>query len=293
MSIEAVGRALAAPLGGNPKVLLLGLANHAHPDGTNSYPSIERLAGYCHCDRRTAQRNVRKLQDDGFIEQEGVGPVGQTRWRICFEAWEGGRQNATPRQNAGGGTHAAGGGGISGPGGAAPMPPEPSIEPSIEPSFVVDRTRTRDDDPADTIGELFAYWQQTCGHPSARPSPERTSKVKARLKDGYTPDQIRTAIDGAARAPFVSPDNGKRFDDLELICRTGAKLEDFIGRATLPAPGDATNVRELRPRTVSELKYLDKREREQRGIDALERVMAAQRQPASNPSDIEGEATEL
>lgn len=289
MSIEAVGRTLAAPLGGNPKVLLLGLANHAHPDGTNSYPSIERLAGYCHCDRRTAQRNVRKLQDDGFIEQEGVGPVGQTRWRICFEAWEGGRQNATPRQNAGGGTHAAGGGGISGPGGAAPMPPEPSIEPST----VVDRTRTRDDEPPDIIGELFVYWQRTCGHPQALPTRERRSKVKARLKDGYTPEQIRTAIDGAARAAFVA-DNGKRFDDLELICRTGAKLEDFIERATLPTPGDTTNVHELRPRTVSELKYLDKREREQRSGGALAKWMAEQ-EVASRPPDhdVESEATEL
>jgi hypothetical protein len=123
MSVEAFGRALTAPIGGNPKVILLGLANHAHPDGTNAFPSIERLAGYAHCDRRTAQRNVRKLEDDGWIEREGVGPMGQTRWRILFSKWEGGGK--VPRAasvDEGGGTDDAKG--------AAPVPPEPSLEPS-------------------------------------------------------------------------------------------------------------------------------------------------------------------
>jgi biotin operon repressor len=176
--------------------------------------------------------------------------------------------------------------------GARPSPPsEAQASTDCEEEQTEEARGRADVVPSDPVGELFAYWQQTCGHPQARPTRERTSKIKARLKDGYTPEQIRTAIDGAARAAFVA-DNGKRFDDLELICRTGAKLEDFIERAALPAPGDATNVHELRPRSVSELKYLEKREREQRGIDALERVMAAHRE-ARNPSDIEGEATEL
>lgn len=290
MSIEAVGRTLAAPLGGNPKVLLLGIANHAHPDGTNAYPSIERLAGYCHCDRRTAQRNVRKLQDDGFIEPEGVGPVGQTRWRICFEAWEAGRHFAAPQQSARGGTGAAGGGGIPGQGGAALVPPKPSIEPSIEPSVVVGRAQTRDS-PPDTIGDLFDYWRERCEHPQAHRTPERLSKIKARLREGYSPAQIRTAIDGAKRHPFVN-DAGKRFDDIELICRNGTKLEDFIERAGRPLAG-GPNVHELRPRTVSEFKYLEKREREQRRADALERAVTA-RQAAQHDQDIiDGEATEL
>ena len=78
--------------------------------------------------------------------------------------------------------------------------------------------------------DLFAYWQQTCDHPNAQPTRDRLAKVKARLREGYTADQVRKAIDGAARGAFVN-DQGKRFDDLELICRTGSKLEDFIDRA--------------------------------------------------------------
>jgi hypothetical protein len=57
------------------------------------------------------------------------------------------------------------------------------------------------------------------------------AKLSARLSEGYTPEQIRAAIDGAAAQPFVN-EAGKVFDDLELICRSGSKLEGFIDRAS-------------------------------------------------------------
>lgn len=77
--------------------------------------------------------------------------------------------------------------------------------------------------------ELFAYWQEQCGHPNAKPTKDRLRKVVARLREGYTAEQIRCGIDGAARAAYVG-DNGKVYDDLELICRNGSKLESFIDR---------------------------------------------------------------
>lgn len=85
----------------------------------------------------------------------------------------------------------------------------------------------------DPVRCLFDYWKATCRHPQALPTRERLAKVRARLGEGYTEDQIRQAINGAARAAFVN-DAGKRFDDLELICRNGSKLESFIDRADGP-----------------------------------------------------------
>jgi hypothetical protein len=88
---------------------------------------------------------------------------------------------------------------------------------------------------AATVTRIFEYWQTTCGHPDAKLLNDRRRKVQARLKEGYTEQQIRSAIDGAAAGAYVN-DDGKRFDDLELICRSSAKLEDFIGRS----PGNNT-----------------------------------------------------
>lgn len=81
------------------------------------------------------------------------------------------------------------------------------------------------------VNDLFAYWQEQCGHGKAKPTPERRKAIERRLKDGYTADEIRAGIDGAAAQPFIN-EQGKVFDDLELICRNGSKLEDFIARAT-------------------------------------------------------------
>jgi hypothetical protein len=112
MSVEAVTWALTVPIGGNPKVILLGLANHAHKDGTDAYPSLATLATYAACDRSTARRNVRKLVEGGWIEQTGLGPQGQANYRMVFEGW----QNATPSPRRSRGQR-----------GVAPMPPEPSL----------------------------------------------------------------------------------------------------------------------------------------------------------------------
>jgi hypothetical protein len=90
MSVEAFTWALRQPVGGSPKVVLLGIANHAHPDGGEAYPSLDTLATYAHCNRSTARRNIRKLEEDGWIIRDGVGPRGELKWRLPL-----GSQNAT------------------------------------------------------------------------------------------------------------------------------------------------------------------------------------------------------
>lgn len=95
------------------------------------------------------------------------------------------------------------------------------------------------DDEMRTVTDLFEHWQRRCNHPTAKPTRERRQKVAARLREGYTAEQIRAAIEGAATGAFVN-DAGKRFDDLELICRTGSKLESFIDRAAPPPASNGT-----------------------------------------------------
>jgi hypothetical protein len=86
------------------------------------------------------------------------------------------------------------------------------------------------------IVEVFAYWQERCNHPQAKLTNDRRARVKARLNEDYTVAEIKRGIDGAAEHPFVDPVTGTVFDDLELICRNGSKLENFIARAELPPP---------------------------------------------------------
>lgn len=79
---------------------------------------------------------------------------------------------------------------------------------------------------AEVIREVFDYWRKTCDHPSAKLTTGRRSKVRARLKEGYTRLQLLAAVRGAARGAFTDT-RGHVWDDLELICRSGSNVERF------------------------------------------------------------------
>lgn len=96
----------------------------------------------------------------------------------------------------------------------------------------------RQDPNYSTAEVIFDYWRKKC-MPTARTfSEDRVKAVLARLKDrdrvdpdqsAYSPRYICEAIVGAAVGAYVD-DKGKCHNDLELICRTGKKLEDFHAR---------------------------------------------------------------
>ena len=79
--------------------------------------------------------------------------------------------------------------------------------------------------------EIFCYWRDVMGkNPSTtKPTKKRIANVEARLKEGYSVEQIKTAILGCSKTPFNMGQNadGKVWDDLELICRNGENVERF------------------------------------------------------------------
>lgn len=80
--------------------------------------------------------------------------------------------------------------------------------------------------------DLFKYWCDVMGKnmSTSKLTPKRDKAIKARLKEGYTVDQVKQAIDGCRLDAFSmgANDRQKPFNDIELICRTGDKLESFI-----------------------------------------------------------------
>lgn len=98
------------------------------------------------------------------------------------------------------------------------------------------------------IHEVFAYWQTVMGKPKAKLTGDRERRVKARIREGYTVDDLKAAVDGCKASDFHmgrdAKSEGKVFDDLELICRDGAHVERFIASGRDSARG-------LRPATVT------------------------------------------
>jgi hypothetical protein len=86
-----------------------------------------------------------------------------------------------------------------------------------------------------SVKEVFEHWRSVMGKSSNAALNEKRSKaIKGRLAEGYSVDYIKTAILGCSLTPhnMGRNDNGKRYDDIELICRNGCNLERFANNAS-------------------------------------------------------------
>lgn len=78
------------------------------------------------------------------------------------------------------------------------------------------------------VKEVLQYWKSVLMPKAKIPSDgARAKRVMSRLKDGYTVEQIKQAVDGCARSDWHRR-NAKV--DIELICRNEAILEEFIAK---------------------------------------------------------------
>ncbi len=83
---------------------------------------------------------------------------------------------------------------------------------------------------------MFAYWKTATGHHDAKLTPKRRQAIEGRLRQGYAVDVLEAAVDGCKASSFHQGDNDRRkvFDDIELICRNGEHVEQFVGYLRAP-----------------------------------------------------------
>lgn len=82
----------------------------------------------------------------------------------------------------------------------------------------------------DSINKVFKFWQLTMKKPRAKLDNSRRSKISARLRDGYTVEQLRDAIAGCALSEWHMGNNpnSRAYNDITLICRDAEKVEGFM-----------------------------------------------------------------
>lgn len=76
---------------------------------------------------------------------------------------------------------------------------------------------------------VFNYWKEVMGKPRAKLNAKRKKAIQDRIKEGYEWEDFKAAIDGCKNSSFHMGQNGrsKPYNDIELICRDGVKLEQF------------------------------------------------------------------
>lgn len=99
--------------------------------------------------------------------------------------------------------------------------------------------------------QIYNHWKTTMGkNGSTKFTDGRRSKIKARLREGYTIDQIKTAIDNCKASEFHMGGNENKtvYNDITLICREGSKLEQFMDNLSTPendGPRDLSHLDEF------------------------------------------------
>jgi hypothetical protein len=86
----------------------------------------------------------------------------------------------------------------------------------------------------DSVRAVFDHWHFACGKTSiVKLSPKRIEKIRCRLGEGFTVEQLCAATDAMLADPFYNdPTPGAtRYNDIELVCRTRDHVERFLERA--------------------------------------------------------------
>jgi len=91
-------------------------------------------------------------------------------------------------------------------------------------------------DSKGSVSCVFDHWRATLGHPKAVLGHKRKEKIRARLREGFTVEQLTRAVEGCAVTPHNMGfnDNGAVYDDLALILRDAGQVERFIKNADHP-----------------------------------------------------------
>lgn len=224
------------------KMILWTLGDLANHDGSGAWPSNDTMAECVCVDRRTIQRNLRELERDGYIVDEGKSPAGTTCWRVVvpwYEDPESGDGNLPPAENEGA---------ASDPDGGGTVPPEPVPDPAHKVSTDVETPVQQQlldgEQPppgaftADLVKQVFDYWREVMGKTgNVVLNAKRRDAIKQRLREGYTVEDLKLAVDGCKNTPhnMGQNDRGRPFNDIELICRNGPNVERFRDAAGAPS----------------------------------------------------------
>ena len=95
--------------------------------------------------------------------------------------------------------------------------------------LVVDNQNTQESAEL-TIDLFFQHWQIIHDYKRARLDDKRRKLIQDRLKDGYSLQDLADAVSGAFLSPFHMGENdrSKRFNDLGLILRDAAHVDEFV-----------------------------------------------------------------
>lgn len=115
--------------------------------------------------------------------------------------------------------------------GSVPDPVSGSKTEEVDPTEKVRRVSKRSSDPANPgVRQVFEAWKEDTGHHRAKLDRKRTARIKARLKDGFTPEELIQAITHRRNDPFLMGENdtGRVYDGIQTLLRDTEQVERLL-----------------------------------------------------------------
>ena len=78
--------------------------------------------------------------------------------------------------------------------------------------------------------EVFEFWKQLLSNGRSRLDEKRRKAIIARLRDGYSVEDLQLACLGCRASPFHNGENDRNraYKSIELICRDADHVDHFI-----------------------------------------------------------------
>ncbi len=204
-----------AELGSSEKVLW-GLYR-SYDSGDGAWPGDEALAAHMGKKVRSVESYRAQLLDAGFLLKEFRGPKPAVYRAVLPQE--------APQDLAALDTES--------PAESCDTKPKAPQEATQDPASPLYRSTgsTNTSNYSDEVICVFDYWNKKRSavlpgrRRTAKATPKRLSKVKDRLAEGCTVDDLKLAVDGCLGNPF-NVEGG--YVDLELICRDDSKVTQYL-----------------------------------------------------------------
>lgn len=230
MSFTMMAKAKPIKTGSAGRKLVLMMMADIADDNGRCFPSYQHIADVCEMSKRSVMTHMSALADQGLVSIEhrkGVKGNSSNIYHLRIPS----EPVSPPSEN------------LAPPSENSALPPSENLAPRTYHSTNLSINQ----DMSNDIDSVFATWVAILGKQNCKLTAGRSKVIKARLKEGYTVNQLCSAIKGCANSPFHMGmnDRGERYDDLTLICRNGENVEKFIERQyavpVQPQPSKADN----------------------------------------------------
>ncbi len=115
---------------------------------------------------------------------------------------------------------------------------DPAAKPEVTALVLSGTEPTKADKLRADAHWVFECWKQDTGHLRSKLDAKRESLIKARLRHGFSREQLRDAVVNRHNDPWLMGQNpgGKIYDGIQTLLRDAAQVERLLALSEAPTP---------------------------------------------------------